>query len=184
MANIDNQAIEKSIARIDAELGSLKQLNVAQAAKVNERIDKIEKAQAEPAAKLAKLSESVERLRSAPAAFASTAGPREAAPPREVAAPPPAPAQVASVTASKETTGSIQPPAAAAKPKPDVGRLPTLPGWVLRDVSNEGAVIEGRQGLFEVVAGDTMPGIGRVEAIKRQDGHWVVVTTKGMIVAR
>jgi hypothetical protein len=45
-------------------------------------------------------------------------------------------------------------------------------------------VLEGRQGLFEVLAGDAMPGLGRIEAIKRQDGRWVVVTTKGLIVAR
>jgi hypothetical protein len=29
-----------------------------------------------------------------------------------------------------------------------------------------------------------MPGLGRVEAIRRQDGRWVVVTNKGLIVTR
>jgi hypothetical protein len=87
-------------------------------------------------------------------------------------------------TASKETTGSIQPPAATPKPKPEIARLPTIEGWVLRDVDGGGALIEGRQGLFEVFAGDTMPGLGRVEAIRRQDGRWVVVTNKGLIVTR
>jgi hypothetical protein len=29
-----------------------------------------------------------------------------------------------------------------------------------------------------------VPGLGRVDAIRRQDGHWVVVTTKGLIVSR
>ena len=46
------------------------------------------------------------------------------------------------------------------------------------------ALIEGRQGMFEVFAGDPVPGLGRVDAIRRQDGRWVVVTTKGLIVAR
>jgi hypothetical protein len=27
-------------------------------------------------------------------------------------------------------------------------------------------------------------GLGRVDAIRRRDGRWVVVTTKGLIVAR
>jgi hypothetical protein len=115
------------------------------------------KAQAEPAAKLAKLSEAVDKLR---------------------AAPPVAPA--AAPVAAKEVTGSIAPPA----PKVEVARLPTVEGWVLRDVANGGALIEGRQGIYEVYAGDPVPGLGRVDAIRRQDGHWVVVTSKGLVVAR
>jgi hypothetical protein len=55
---------------------------------------------------------------------------------------------------------------------------------VLRDVRRGGALIEGRSGLYEVYAGDPIPGLGRVDAIRRQDGHWVVVTTKGLVVER
>jgi hypothetical protein len=29
-----------------------------------------------------------------------------------------------------------------------------------------------------------VPGVGRVDAIRKQDGHWVVVTSKGLIVGR
>jgi hypothetical protein len=29
-----------------------------------------------------------------------------------------------------------------------------------------------------------VPGLGRIDAIRRQDGRWVVVTSKGLIVAR
>ena len=42
----------------------------------------------------------------------------------------------------------------------------------------------GRRGIYEVYAGDFVPGLGRVDAIRRQDGRWVVVTSKGLIVAR
>ncbi|MGY4329998.1 hypothetical protein ACVWWG_004415 [Bradyrhizobium sp. LB7.2] len=119
-------------------------------------------------AKIAKLSESVDKLR---------------------ATPPAAPTQAA---AARETTGSIAPTQAAtaaaapapAAPKTEIGRLPTVEGWVLRDVSNGGALVEGRNGLYEVYAGDPIPGVGRVDAIRRQDGRWVVVTSKGLIVAR
>ena len=57
-------------------------------------------------------------------------------------------------------------------------------GWVLRDVSRGAALIEGRSGLYEVLAGDPVPGLGRVDAIRKQDGRWVVVTSRGLIVAR
>jgi hypothetical protein len=56
--------------------------------------------------------------------------------------------------------------------------------WVLRGVLNGAALIEGRRGIFEVYAGDSVPGAGRVDVIRRQEGRWVVVTSKGLIVGR
>ena len=168
-ASVANHALEASVARLDADIQALKvgadhtsKLGMTQFNKTSERLDKVEKAQLEPAAKLAKLSEAVEKLRATP------------------------PAAAAAAVAAKETTGSISPPpaAAAAAPKVEVARLPTVEGWSLRDVADGGALIEGRQGIFEVYAGDPVPGLGRIDAIRRQDGHWVVVTSKGLIVAR
>jgi hypothetical protein len=171
-----NRAIEASIARIDSDILSLKaslehtsKIGMSQFNKTSDRLDKVEKAQAEPAAKLAKLSETVDKLRATPAPASVP-----------VAAAPAAP---------KEITGSVTPPAPAAQasatpPKVEVGRLPTVEGWILRDIANGGALIEGRQGVYEVYAGDPVPGLGRVDAIRRQDGRWVVVTSKGLIVAR
>jgi hypothetical protein len=168
-AAANSSALEASIARIDADIVALKagvehtsKVATGQFNKTSDRLDKVEKAQAEPAAKLAKLSEAVDKLRAAPAPVAAAA---------------PVPA--------KEVTGSVPQPtvaaAAAAPPKPDVGRLPRVEGWVLRDVANGGALIESRQGVFEVYAGDPVPGLGRVDAIRKQDGKWVVVTSKGLI---
>lgn len=172
----DTSALDASVARIDADLVALKanvehssKTGLGQFNRTNDRLDKLEKAQAEPMAKIAKLSETVDKLR---------------------AAPPAAPAQAAAAPA-RETTGSIAPTQVAtapapvpAAPKTEVGRLPTVEGWVLRNVANGGALIEGRGGLYEVYAGDPIPGVGRVDAIRRQDGRWVVVTSKGLIVAR
>jgi hypothetical protein len=172
-----NRAIEASIARIDSDILSLKaslehtsKIGMSQFNKTSDRLDKVEKAQLEPAAKLAKLSETVDKLRATPA---------------------PVPVPVATAptpVAPKEVTGSVTPPtaaqASATPPKVEVGRLPTVEGWILRDVANGGALIEGRQGVYEVYAGDPVPGLGRIDAIRRQDGRWVVVTSKGLIVAR
>lgn len=81
-----------------------------------------------------------------------------------------------------EATGSVAPPASAAVAQPN--RLPIVDGWVLRDVSDGAATVQGRQGIFEVIPGDPLPGVGRIDAIRRQDGRWVVVTSRGLIVAR
>lgn len=180
-ASVKDTAMETSVARLDAEIVALKaslehnsKATTGQINKASDRLDKVEKAQAEPAAKLAKLSETVDKLRAAQATTTIAAA---------VAAAPPA--------AAKDVTGSVPQPAVAAPAttpaapaKPEVARLPTVDGWILRDVANGGALIENRRGMYEVYAGDPVPGLGRVDAIRKQDGRWVVVTSKGLIVAR
>jgi len=59
-------------------------------------------------------------------------------------------------------------------------RIPTY-GYVLRDVREGVAVLEGRSGLREVAPGDVIPGAGRVRAIERRGQEWVVVTSIGVI---
>lgn len=74
-----------------------------------------------------------------------------------------------------ETTGSI---AEKQSAKPAV-----VEGWILRDIYDGVALVESRRGLIEVSPGSNIPGIGRVETIKKLDGRWVVVTPKGNIVS-
>jgi hypothetical protein len=46
------------------------------------------------------------------------------------------------------------------------------------------ALVENRHGdIFEITADSTLPGLGRVEGIKWQDGQWVVVTARGLITS-
>jgi hypothetical protein len=59
--------------------------------------------------------------------------------------------------------------------------MPTVEGWTLADVGYGGALIRNRRGTYEVYAGDYVPGVGRIDAIRRQEGQWVVVTSKGLI---
>jgi hypothetical protein len=43
--------------------------------------------------------------------------------------------------------------------------------------------VEGRYGVVEIAPGDLVPGLGRIQEIKRQDGRWVVVTSRGLIIS-
>jgi len=108
-------------------------------------------------AQFAKITETIEKLEHHQAE-------RHAA-----AAPMPAP--------SPEATGSIAPAPASKPANPGV-----VEGWVLRKAYRGAALVEGRYGIIEIEPGDNLPGVGRVEEIKRQDGRWVVVTPKGLIV--
>jgi hypothetical protein len=189
-AAVRDVGFEAAVARIDADILALKasveqnaKLGVSHFNKTSDRLDKVEKAQADPAGKLARLSDEVSKLRAA-----------QATAPATVAAAAPVQAAASAVTTvPKDITGSVTPPVAAAAatpsapaapPKVEVARLPTVDGWVLREVGRGSALIESRRGLFEVFAGDPIPGLGRVDAIRKQDGRWVVVTSKGLIVAR
>lgn len=175
--------LQGSVTRIDGDVQALKS-SVEQIAKASqglmadtgERLDRLEQQQAENSARFGRMGESTDRMRTTSQASTAMAAVAPAMP--------------------RDTTGSVtQPPAAtnsmaaAAPPRAgaktaDVGRLPIVEGWVLRDVGRGGAVIEGKHGFYEVYAGDPVPGLGRVDAIRRQDGRWVVVTTKGLVVSR
>ncbi len=182
------RALDESMTRIEQDLAALRsnvdrvaKASASQAGKTADRLDRIEKAQADPAAKLAKLNDTVEKLR-----VAAATPPAPTPPPAPAPAAAPAPAPVASAPA-KDATGSVAPKEAAASspaPKPEIARLPIVEGWIVLDAGNGGATIESRRGVYDVMAGDPVPGLGRVDAIRRQDGRWVVVTTKGLIVAR
>jgi hypothetical protein len=180
-ASVKDPALESSVARLDAEIVALKaslehssKTTTGQINRATDRLDKVEKAQAEPAAKLARLSEAVDKLRAAQAPTTTVAAASTSAKEKDVTGSIP---QQAVATAAAA-------PVPAAPPKTEIARLPTVEGSRLRDVAYGGALIESRRGTYEVYAGDPVPGLGRVDAIRKQDGRWVVVTSKGLIVAR
>ena len=108
-------------------------------------------------AQFAKIAEAIEKL-------------EHHQPERHAAAAPPS-------SPPPESTGSIAAATGAKPEKPGV-----VDGWVLRKAYRGAALVEGRYGIIEIEPGDHLPGVGRVEEIKRQDGRWVVVTPKGLIV--
>jgi hypothetical protein len=159
--------MDADIQELKASVEQNAKLGMSQFNSTSDRLDLVEKAQAQLAARPANPSEAMDTVRAAPPVFPATSG-------------------------TKETIGSTAPAVAAvpmpappgSAPKVGQAKLPTLQGWVVRDVTNGAALIQGPQRTYEVFAGDPVPGLGRVDAIRRQDGHWVVVTTKGLIVSR
>ena len=166
MAAIDLTAVRDTIASLRTELGGIKSSvdssnrNAnAQFAKFNERLERIDRAQAAPAAQLKQAMEAIDRLEKRVQAQGS------------------------------ETTGSVRPQqAAAAAPasataSTESSRQRVIDGWVVRRVNRGVAVIQGRIGAIEVEAGDIVPGVGRIESIRRQEGRWVVLTSNGLITS-
>jgi hypothetical protein len=162
----ETHALKATVAQLSSEVTTLKtalssaqRATTSQVGKLSDRIDRAEKAQAEPAAKIAKITETVDRL--------------EKKQQQAAAAPPPAPVAVAA--ANPDITGSIR--------KEDA-RPPVAEGWRLVDFYQGRAVVESRNGtLFEVGPGSNLPGLGKVETIKRENGRVVVVAKNGTILA-
>lgn len=161
-AAAESRALRETIGRIGADIAALKasvdstgRSTAVQFVRLSERFDHFERVQGDPAAKLAKIGESLDRIeRRAP---------------------------VASDTATTGSIGSTSSlPAQINRPPP----APIVDGWVVRNVFGGSAFIQGRLGILQVEPGDNIPGIGRIETIKRQDGRWVVVTSRGLITAR
>ena len=99
---------------------------------------------------------------------------------------------------SAEITGTIAPPqtlpstSPAAAPLPparptSVAEAPRRPSiitdWTIRETRDGFVYVQGHGDVYRVALGAPLPGIGPVEQIKRQDGRWVVVTPKGIIVS-
>jgi hypothetical protein len=160
-ANLDgvSRNANSQFAKLAERLERIERAQGEPAAKLAERLDRIERAQAEPAARLAHLAEAIDRLeKKGPAVSATSAAP-------------PAP----------ETTGTIasNPPAPPVEAKPPEN---VLRDWIVQDVRGNRALIQNRLGaLFDVASGSILPGLGKVETIKRQDNHWIVVTAHGLI---
>lgn len=156
-------------------------------AKLAEQLDRIEKTQRDPA-RIATLVEKLERIEKQTATVAekvAVAAPAPAATPT----PPPKPVALApatSATPEVTTTGSLAEAKPAAAKVPDFDpRKTQLDSYILRDVDNDGALIEARNGrVFEVHPGQTLASLGKVEAIERRGRQWIVVTSKGFIGER
>ena len=175
-ATDQTRARQATVAQLNSEVTSLKtalsnaqRTTTTQVGKLSERLDRAEKAQAEPAAKLAKITETVDRL--------------EKKQQLAIAAPATVPAQIQAQSQTQAHVAAADPEYTGSVYKED-SRPPVAEGWRLVDFYQGRAVVESRNGvLFEVGPGSNLPGLGKVETIKRENGRVVVVAKNGTILA-
>ena len=103
-----------------------------------------------------------------------------------VVAPPQAPAVATSPTPAARSAAIEAPTSPASSALKLQGPIETkkIPNWVVREVINGKAILQGPAGIIGVSTGDLVPGVGRVQSIARQGGRWTVATNKGVISAR
>jgi hypothetical protein len=151
--------------QVSERLDRLATDNAARIGKLAEQMDRMEKTQRDPA----RLQDFVDRLDRIEKKT-QLVGDKVAAPPRVAAA------------ADVSQTGSLAEAKPAPKaPDPEPRKTP-LDGYVLRDVADGFALVEGKNGrMVEVQVGQMLAPGNRVEAIERRGRQWVVVTAKGFI---
>jgi hypothetical protein len=82
----------------------------------------------------------------------------------------------ATTTAAAATPQAVAEPAPLPQPRPSI-----VQGWTVREARNGRVWVEYRGDLYAVAPGVPLPGLGRVETIRREGDSLVVVTTKGLI---
>jgi hypothetical protein len=104
------------------------------------------------------------------------------------------------LAAMAEITGSIAPPQTVPASGPEATPLPpprpaqeavapppvrlaVVPDWTIRMARDGMALVQGHGELYQAVLGAPLPGLGPVQTIKREDGRWMVVTPRGIIVS-
>ena len=149
----ENRATQQSLARLAREVAGLKV--------------GLEAANKAAYAQFAKITERLGREAANTTGSVTPPQSQSASAERQLAMPLPAP---------RPTT------AAAASPPPH--RLSIVSDWSIRETRDGYVYVQGLgRNVYQVVPGAPLPGLGPVEKIKRQDGHWMVVTAKGIIVS-
>ena len=192
-SQIDATALEGLKTRLDA-------VKSETAASIAEVAGKVEQMQREPAAKLSQVIERLDHIEhqiAAPLATASlgaTSAPGKAAARKQAqvaVAPAKPPLEYAhgqrNIGRRGDAFNSSQNPTAPGAPRPLGSLAPVqstpklITNWVVRDVHDGIALVEGPRGSIEVAPGKIIPGAGTVESIERRGGGWIVITSRGLI---
>ena len=125
-------------------------------------------------AKLEQLDERLDRIERSAMALRAAQPPALANSSTPAAEPKAAQVQALAPTPEPKSSEKSQAPAEPKK----------IAGWIVREVINGTAILQGPRGVVGVSAGDVVPGLGRVQSIARQSGRWIVATHKGLITTR
>jgi len=85
--------------------------------------------------------------------------------------------RAASTAPSTEITGAVP-----RQQRPTSARREVIAGWRVRRAFEGVAILEGQPGVIEVVLGQDVPNLGRIEEIKYENSRWQVLTSKGVIL--
>ncbi len=177
------ESVRTDLAALKAEAGYSSQASASDRDKLDQKIEALGAALRKPDVTSSVLEARIDRMESQ---IMSTLGDLSARTAAAPAAQGPAPAAAAPVApaAPALTEAAIREPEPTPPPATPVrsARNEPVDGWIVREVYDGAALVEGRnRRLYEVAPGGVVPGVGRVESIERRGRSWVVLTDKGFI---
>jgi hypothetical protein len=100
-------------------------------------------------------------------------------------------ADITGSISAPQTVPAAPPPLPTPRPAPRIAamesqasaRVPVVADWTIHDTRNGYVFVESHGEIYQVQLGAPLPGLGPVQSVKRQDGRWVVLTPKGVIVS-
>jgi len=165
----ERKAMQQTVARLGDELSTLKT-----------NLDAARKSAHAQSTQLAKLSQSMNEKVAAAATKANEALAKASA---DVTGSIAAPQTSASAEAAVTPLPQPRPQQLAAASAVENAPRLVVPGWHVRGSARGAVLVENRGDIYEVVPGANLPGLGRVESVRRVDGRWIVETPKGLIVS-
>jgi hypothetical protein len=148
----ENAQLQKSVARLTKELAALKTT--------------VETTSKESAARFARLNDRLDKPPETTGSISKQA----------VVVPPPAPP-----TPMPATEPTPLPQARPVGVHQERRPLPIIQGWTIYQIRNGVAWVDNGGELFAAQVGAPLPGLGPVEAVRREGAQWIVVTPKGVI---
>jgi len=186
----ERKALQHSIDQLHKQVATLKG-NLDKANKAVAEKTALEKAALDKANKIAAEKATLEKANKVAAEKAALEKSAKLAPPQH------AHNQIAKIPERFESagdpdfTGSIPSreavPLPVPRPAPQIGVAETRPvvlqDWTIHGSRGGYVYVRSHGEIYQVLPGVPLPGLGRVQAIKRENGAWVVVTSRGLIVA-
>ncbi len=162
----DLKAMKAGLAALNEGLERLKQDTSGRLTQLTAQLDRVEKSGGDTA-RITPLVDRLDRIERQTATLVTGSITQQGAAPSQDQA------QVL-------TQGQTQVAKVEEAKQPDA-KQQRLEGFVLREIFDGVALIEGRRGIIEVMPGQNVAGIGRIEKFERRGRQWVVVTDKGFI---
>ncbi len=150
----ENKATQKSVATLTKEITALKA--------------SLETANKSAHSQIAKISERLNRD--------GTDITGSLSPPQTIPSPP-------QTTSPQQQAAPLPMPRPAPSAEASTPRMSIVADWSIRETRDGYVYVQGHGEVYQVVPGAPLPGLGPVEQIRRQDGRWLVVTPRGIIVS-
>jgi hypothetical protein len=170
-ANMEIRNLRETVAQLRKQVSSVSEnLDGLRTA-----VDQSSKATNDRFGRFAENLDRIERVSSSSTVKLDKLAQAQAQAPTPVASQPQQPMPVMASVTAPEITGSVVPSERMAAPRK------VIKGWSVRQAYEGVAILQSPKGVIEAVLGQQVPGLGRIEEIRSENGRLVVEASGGVV---